>query len=98
MTGWQSIVKCWKRGEGTPVITSQNAMDFRNLVMDILEDAGELKERVPYEKLVTTELSEKAAKAEKAVKNRESQTIVLIKTVTGTTIHIGMNIKQTMNY
>ena len=37
-------------------------------------------------------------KAEKAVKNRESQTIVLIKTVTGTTIHIGMNIKQTMNY
>lgn len=40
----------------------------------------------------------KTAKAEKAVKNRESQTIVLIKTVTGTTIHIGMNIKQTMNY
>ena len=45
MTGWQSIVKCWKRGEGTPVITSQNAMDFRNLVMDILEDAVALPEK-----------------------------------------------------
>ena len=36
------------------------------LLQDILEDAGELKERVPYEELVTTELSEKAAKTEKA--------------------------------
>ena len=45
MTGWQSIVKCWKRGEGTPVITSQNAMDFRNLVTDILEDAVALPEK-----------------------------------------------------
>ena len=31
------------------------------LLEDILEDAGELKERVPYEKLVTTEYAEKAA-------------------------------------
>ena len=31
------------------------------LLEDILEDAGELKERVPYEKLVTTEYARKAA-------------------------------------
>ena len=31
------------------------------LLEDILEDAGELKERVPYEKLVTTEYAAKAA-------------------------------------
>lgn len=31
------------------------------LLENILEEAGELKERVPYEKLVTTEFSEKAA-------------------------------------
>lgn len=31
------------------------------LLQDILEDAGELSERVPYEKLVTTEFAEKAA-------------------------------------
>ena len=28
---------------------------------NILEEAGELKERIPYEKLVTTTYSEKAA-------------------------------------
>lgn len=32
------------------------------LLQDILVDAGELSERVPYEKLVTTEYAEKAAK------------------------------------
>lgn len=31
------------------------------LLEDILEDAGELKERVPYENLVTTEYAAKAA-------------------------------------
>ena len=31
------------------------------LLENILEEAGELKERVPYEKLVTTTYSEKAA-------------------------------------
>ncbi len=31
------------------------------LLEDILEDAGELKERVPYEKLVTTEYAREAA-------------------------------------
>ncbi len=33
-----------------------------DLLLDILEDAGELEERVPYDKLVVTEFSEKAAK------------------------------------
>ena len=32
------------------------------LLQDILEDAGELAKRAPYEKLVTTEFAEKAAK------------------------------------
>lgn len=32
------------------------------LLQDILEDAGELTERAPYEDLVTTEYAEKAAK------------------------------------
>lgn len=32
------------------------------LLQDILEDAGELEDRAPYEKLVTTEFAEKAAK------------------------------------
>ena len=31
------------------------------LLENILEEAGELKERIPYEKLVTTTYSEKAA-------------------------------------
>ena len=31
------------------------------LLQDILDEAGELKERVPYEKLVTTTFAEKAA-------------------------------------
>ena len=31
------------------------------LLQDILEDAGELEKRVPYEELVTTEFAEKAA-------------------------------------
>lgn len=33
-----------------------------NLLQDILEDAGELAKRAPYEKLVTTEFAKKAAK------------------------------------
>ena len=33
-----------------------------DLLQNILEEAGELNERVPYEKLVTTEFSQKAAK------------------------------------
>lgn len=33
-----------------------------NLLQDILEDAGELTKRTPYEDLVTTEYAEKAAK------------------------------------
>lgn len=33
-----------------------------NLLQDILEDAGELSQRAPYEKLVTTEYAQKAAK------------------------------------
>lgn len=33
-----------------------------NLLQDILDDAGELSERAPYEELVTTEFAEKAAK------------------------------------
>ena len=32
-----------------------------NCLENILEEAGELKERIPYEKLVTTTYSEKAA-------------------------------------
>ena len=32
-----------------------------NLLQDILENSGELKERVPYEELVTTTFAEKAA-------------------------------------
>ena len=32
------------------------------LLEDILEDAGELEKRVPYDKLVNTEFAEKAAK------------------------------------
>ncbi len=32
-----------------------------NLLQNILEEAGELKDRVPYEDLVTTEFAEKAA-------------------------------------
>lgn len=31
------------------------------LLQDILDEAGELEERVPYENLVTTEFAEKAA-------------------------------------
>ena len=34
-----------------------------NLLQDILESSGELKERVPYEELVTTTFAEKAAKS-----------------------------------
>ena len=33
-----------------------------DLLQNILEEAGELNERVPYEKLVTTEFSQNAAK------------------------------------
>ena len=36
--------------------------DSFNLLQDILESAGELEERAPYEDLVTTEFAEKAAK------------------------------------
>ncbi len=36
--------------------------DSFELLENILEEAGQLKERVPYEELVTTEFSEKAAK------------------------------------
>lgn len=36
--------------------------DSFDLLQDILTDAGELKEKVPYEKLVNTEYAEKAAK------------------------------------
>ena len=36
--------------------------DSFNLLQNILEEAGELKERVPYENLVTTEFSIEAAK------------------------------------
>lgn len=36
--------------------------DSFDLLQDILEDAGELTERAPYEDLVTTEFAEKAAK------------------------------------
>ena len=32
-----------------------------NLLQDILDDAGELSERAPYEELVTTEFAGKAA-------------------------------------
>lgn len=32
------------------------------LLQDILEEAGELKERAPYEELVTTEYAEKSVK------------------------------------
>ena len=35
--------------------------DSFELLENILEEAGELKERIPYEKLVTTTYSEKAA-------------------------------------
>ena len=35
--------------------------DSFDLLQNILEDAGVLKERVPYEDLVTTEFAEKAA-------------------------------------
>ena len=34
-----------------------------DLPQDILEEAGELKERAPYKDLVTTTYAEKAAKA-----------------------------------
>ena len=34
---------------------------FTELLQDILENSGELKERVPYEELVTTTFAEKAA-------------------------------------
>ena len=37
-----------------------------NLLQDILENSGELKERVPYEELVTTTFAEKAAHSIKA--------------------------------
>ncbi|SHK59820.1 type 2 periplasmic-binding domain-containing protein [Hespellia stercorisuis] len=40
------------------LIFTEEAFD---LMQDILESAGELKERVPYEKLVTTEFAEVAA-------------------------------------
>ncbi|MGF7145676.1 NitT/TauT family transport system substrate-binding protein [Anaerotaenia torta] len=33
-----------------------------NLLQDILDDAGELKQRVPYKDIITTEFAEKAAK------------------------------------
>ena len=36
--------------------------DSFTLLQDILEEAGELKERVPYENLVTTEFAENAVK------------------------------------
>ena len=36
-----------------------------DLLQNILEEAGELKERVPYEKLVTTDFAEKAGKVKK---------------------------------
>jgi NitT/TauT family transport system substrate-binding protein len=35
--------------------------DSFELLENILEEAGELKERVPYEDLVTTEFAQKAA-------------------------------------
>ncbi|MCQ4691511.1 ABC transporter substrate-binding protein, partial [Clostridium sp. SL.3.18] len=36
--------------------------DSFNLLQDILEDAGELDKRAPYEDLVTTDFADKAAK------------------------------------
>ena len=36
-----------------------------DLLQNILEEAGELKDRVPYEKLVTTDFAEKARKSKK---------------------------------
>ena len=44
----------WK----TDLIFSEDAFV---LLQDILENSGELKERVPYEELVTTTFAEKAA-------------------------------------
>ena len=38
--------------------------DSFDLLQNILESAGELKERAPYDELVTTEFAEKAAKAQ----------------------------------
>ena len=40
------------------LIFSEESFD---LLQDILEDAGELAERTPYEKLVNTEFAQKAA-------------------------------------
>ena len=37
--------------------------DSFNLLQNILEEAGELEKRVPYEDLVTTEFAEKAAQS-----------------------------------
>lgn len=44
----------------TDLIFSEKSFD---LLQDILEDANELEERTPYEKLVNTEFAEKAAKS-----------------------------------
>ena len=44
---------------GNPILSSKN--ESFELLEDILEDAGELNERVAYEDLVTTEYAEKAA-------------------------------------
>ena len=58
----QGIVKryyeqdTWKKD----LIFRQESFD---LLQDILEEAGELKERAPYKDLVTTTYAEKAAKA-----------------------------------
>ena len=45
----------WKKD----LIFSEESFD---LLQDILIEAGELKEKVPYEELVTTEYAEKAVK------------------------------------
>ena len=49
--------------EGADVKTTQPSPgDVTALWDQVLEEAGELSERVPYEKLVTTQFSEAAAK------------------------------------
>ena len=65
------VVGCGKVGSRLASSLAQDGHDVSivdrkeesfELLENILEEAGELNERVPYDKLVTTEFSQEAAK------------------------------------
>ena len=62
VTTIETIVSRYKEQDTWKNDTIFHAESF-DLLLDILEDAGELDERVPYEKLIVTDFSQKAADA-----------------------------------